>query len=193
MHFLRLNLRASLDKTTHIVRETVTGVTLKQSWQHFDIKNGQLMNTQWQNTVKMVNILCKKKCLKQSCFMFFSCKDFDKNCQDCSAYTLLSAACITEPKPHLPEYKRPSLFVSASFFPSVLFSFFLVFLAPALSLSWCFPPAWASRSAQACSWPQIRSIYIISPLPVEIHTSDIFSIQYPQAMFRCLINQITVT
>lgn len=60
-------------------------------------------------------------------------------------------------------------------------------------LSWFFPPAWVSRFAQSCSWPQIRSIYIISTLPVEIQTSDIFSIQYPQAMFRCLINQITVT
>lgn len=185
MHFSRLNLRASQDKMAHIVRETVIGVTAKLLWQHFDFKDGQLMNAQWQNTVKRGNFLCEKKCLKQSRFMFFSGRVFDKSCQDCSTYTPLTAAYITKSKPPPPEFKRSSLFVSASF--SLVF--FLACYFPFL----VFPPAWVSHSAQSCSWPQIRSVYIVSPLPVEIHTSDIFSIQYPQAMFRCLINQITVT
>lgn len=120
--------------------------------------------------------------------MFFSCREFDKNCQDCRAYTLLTAACITKSKPSLPEYKRSFLFVSTSFF---LCSLCISSLLPLLFLD--FSPAWVSRWARSHSWPQIRSVYIISPLPVEIHTSDIFSIQYPEAMFCCLINQITVT
>lgn len=32
-----------------------------------------------------------------------------------------------------------------------------------------------------------------APFAVENDTCDTFSIQYPQAMLRCLINQITVT
>lgn len=101
--------------------------------------------------------------------------------------TVNTVACIAKSKPHQSGYRRLSLSFPLSF--SVLFVF-------SCSKPFClliFPPAWVSHSAQSCSWPQIRSIYIISPLPVEIHTSDIFSIQYPQAMFRCLINQITVT
>lgn len=130
MHFSRLNLRASQDKTAYIVRDIVMSVIAKLLWQHFDFKDGQLMNAQWQNAVKRVNFLCKKKCLKQSRFMFFSGRVFDKSCQGSSAYTLLTAACITKSKPPLPEFKRSSLFVFFS-----LFSPF--FLAP-ISLSWFF-------------------------------------------------------
>lgn len=113
--------------------------------------------------------------------VLYSCTDFDRNCQDGSIYTLLTAARIIKSKLYLC-IKHHLCLTLPLFFPPVPFLFSPFFLS-------CFlPHVWVSGS-----WPQIISVYIISPLPVEIHTSDLFSIQYPQAMFRRLINQITVT
>lgn len=113
--------------------------------------------------------------------VLYSCTDFDRNCQDGSIYTLLTAARIIKSKLYLC-IKHHLCLTLPLFFPPVPFLFSPFFLS-------CFlPHIWVSGS-----WPQIISVYIISPLPVEIHTSDLFSIQYPQAMFRRLINQITVT
>ena len=101
--------------------------------------------------------------------VLYSCTDFDRNCQDGSIYTLLTAARIIKSKLYLC-IKHHLCLTLPLFFPSVLFlfpPFFFLFFLPHI---WVFG-----------SWPQIISVYIISPLPVEIHTSELFSIQYPQA------------
>lgn len=104
VHVSRRNVGASSDETADVA---------KLWWQHFDFKDGQLINAPWQNTLK--------RCLKRSAFLFSSCRDSDKNCQDCSASTLLTAACVTKPEPPLPQHKRSSLFA----FPPPLSLYFL--------------------------------------------------------------------